>query len=272
MNKFVFFILTSSNHKLLKICYNTIINQKNHNIDYNIIIVVNSLNSNYFNDVSNEFKNIDVEIIQTQSNGKPGMGHNSLINLFNNRPIYDYMLMIDGDDFLYPYALNQLQKCFDKQKNIDMLVLKSTDKLKFLNSDNNDLFNIYINNNFYIESKIYIDYKLYPWNQEHMILSNMYQNSLCTPIRLFLLSRKILKYTKSLFCEKSQLYDDYLLFLNFIKYSQFSDLNTFIIPGKYIYIYNTTNNLSQTNISDNNDLIYYQDLKSQFAQYYFYEY
>ena len=60
------------------------------------------------------------------------MGHNSLINLFNNRPIYDYMLMIDGDDFLYPYALNQLQKCFDKQKNIDMLVLKSTDKLKFL--------------------------------------------------------------------------------------------------------------------------------------------
>ena len=40
------------------------------------------------------------------------MGHNSLINLFKNRPIYDYMLMIDGDDFLYPYALNQLQKCF----------------------------------------------------------------------------------------------------------------------------------------------------------------
>ena len=46
-NKFVFFILTSSNHKLLKICYNTLINQKNHNIDYTIIIVVNSTNPNY---------------------------------------------------------------------------------------------------------------------------------------------------------------------------------------------------------------------------------
>ena len=99
------------------------------------------------------------------------------------------------------------------------------------------------------------------WN-----LSNMYKN-FYVPFRLFLLSRKILKYTTSLFCEKSQLYDDYLLFLNFIKFSQYNDLNTFIIPGKYIYIYNTTNNLSQTNTSDNNDLIYYQPLKSQFSQY-----
>ena len=177
------------------------------------------------------------------------------------------MIMIDGDDFLYPYALNQLHKCFNKEKNIDMLVLKSTDKLKFSNSDNYDFFNIYINNNFYIESKIYVDYKLYPWNDEHMNLSNMYQNSLCTPIRLFLLSRKILKYTKSLFCEKSKLYDDYLLFLNFIKFSQYNDLNAYIIPGKYIYIYNCTNNLSQTNTTDNQDLIYYNDLKSEFAQY-----
>ena len=76
--------------------------------------------------------------------------------------------MIDGDDFLYPYALNQLQKCFQQQSNPDMLVLKSTDKFKFLDSNTYDLFNIYLNNDFYIESKIYIDYKLYPWNDEHM--------------------------------------------------------------------------------------------------------
>ena len=25
------------------------------------------------------------------------------------------MIMIDGDDFLYPYALNQLNKCFKKK-------------------------------------------------------------------------------------------------------------------------------------------------------------
>ena len=148
MNKFVFFILTSSNHKLLKVCYNTVINQKNHNIDYDIIIVVNSLNSNYINDVINEFQNIDVEIIQTQSNGKPGMGHNSLINIFNNRPIYDYMLMIDGDDFLYPYAFHQLSKIIHS-KNPDILVLQGNDILSWYNDSNNST-DIYLNNCFYL--------------------------------------------------------------------------------------------------------------------------
>ena len=219
MNKFVFFILSSSNEKLLKVTYNTVLNQKKHNIDYTIIIVINSLNESYYNDVLQEFKHINVEIIKTESNGKPGKGHNSLLNIFNNRPIYDYMLMIDGDDFLYPYALSQLEKCFNQHNKLDMLVLKSTDKLKNSSNENTDLFNIYLNNNFYIESKIYIDYKLYPWNHEHMNLSNMYKNSLCI-IRLFLLSRKILKYNTKLFCEQSTLYDDYLLFLNFIKLSQ----------------------------------------------------
>ena len=268
MKKFVFFILTSSNQKLLKVCYNTVLNQKNHNIDYDIIIVVNSLNKNYYNDVKNEFLNHNVEIVQTESNGKPGMGHNSLINIFKNRKIYDYMFMIDGDDFVYPYALHQINKCFNKQQNIDMLVLKSTDKLKYHNSDNIDLFNIYLNHNFYIESKIYVDYKLYPWNSEHMNLSNMYKNSLCTPIRLFLLSRKVLDFIdESLFHEECDLYDDYLLFLNFIKLSQNNQLNTYIIPGKYIYIYNNINNNSQTNISDNNDLVYYNQLKEKFLPY-----
>ena len=27
---------------------------------------------------------------------------------------YDYLISIDGDDFLYPYALHQLEKCLKK--------------------------------------------------------------------------------------------------------------------------------------------------------------
>lgn len=266
MKKYVFFILTSSNQKLLKVCYNTVLNQKNHNIDYDIIIVVNSINVDYYNDVCVEFKSIDVEIIKTESNGKPGRGHNSLINLFKIRKNYDYMMMIDGDDFLYPYGLHQIEKCFSKHDDLDMLVLKSTDKLKYCDGTNSDLFNIYIHNNFMIESKIYVDYKLYPWNSEHMHLSNMYKNSLCTPVRLFLISRKVLNYIeKSLFHEDCDLYDDYLLFLNFIRLSQNQNLKTFIIPGKYIYLYNSINNNSQTNqINNSNDMIYYNMLKSEF--------
>ena len=28
---------------------------------------------------------------------------------------YDYLISIDGDDFLYPYALHQLEKCLKKK-------------------------------------------------------------------------------------------------------------------------------------------------------------
>ena len=38
------------------------------------------------------------------------MGHNSLINIFKNNDYFDYLLPIDGDDFLYPFSLHQLNK------------------------------------------------------------------------------------------------------------------------------------------------------------------
>ena len=131
-SKFLLCILTSSNEKLLKVSYESALNQNNHNLDYTILIVVNSLNWEYYKNVCDEFKDTNVEIIETQSNGKPGMGHNSVINIFKKRIQYDYLLLLDGDDFLYPSALEQLEKCFKKEKHIDMLCLKSTDKLKYI--------------------------------------------------------------------------------------------------------------------------------------------
>ena len=88
--KFLITLLSSSNEKLLKLSYETIINQKNHNLDYDVIIVVNSLNSDYYSDVCNEFSDFDVEIIETESNGKPGKRHNSVIEYFRNNPEFDY--------------------------------------------------------------------------------------------------------------------------------------------------------------------------------------
>ena len=265
-SKFLLCILTSSNEKLLKVSYNSALNQLNHNLDYTIVIVVNSLNELYYNDICNEFKNIDVEIIQTQSNGKPGMGHNSVINLFKNRIQYQYMLLLDGDDFLYPSALEQLTKCFNKKNNIDMLVLKSTDKLKYID-ENSDFFDINLNNNFTISSKIYVEHKLYPWNNEHMGLSNFFENSLCTPIRLFLLNRTFFNYySDDLFHNECKLYDDYLTFLYFIRASANPNLNCFIIPGKYIYLYNSININSVTHTTQqDNDLVYYNNLKNEFS-------
>ena len=50
-SKFLLCILTSSNEKLLKISYESALNQNNHNLDYTIIIIVNSLNPEYYNNV-----------------------------------------------------------------------------------------------------------------------------------------------------------------------------------------------------------------------------
>ena len=85
--KFLITLLSSSNEKLLKLSYETVINQKNHDLDYDIIIVVNSLNVDYYNDVCKEFADYDIEIIETESNGKPGKGHNSLFNVFYEKKI-----------------------------------------------------------------------------------------------------------------------------------------------------------------------------------------
>lgn len=264
-SKFLLCILTSSNEKLLRVSYESALNQNNHNLDYTIIIIVNSLNPEYYKEVCNEFKLDDVEIIETESNGKPGKGHNSVIEVFKKRIQYDYMLLLDGDDFLYPSALEQLEKCFKIHDHIDMISLKSTDKLKCIENDNIDFFDINLNNNFCISSKIYVEHKLFPWNNTHMNLSNFYNNTLCTPLRLFLLHRNIFNYhINDLFHSECKLYDDYLTFLYFIKYSLNPNLKCFIIPGKYIYLYNSININSLTHTTEENDIELYEKYKDEF--------
>ena len=130
-SKFLITILSSSNSQLLKLSYDTIISQLNNPFDFQIVIIINSINSNYYNEVIKLFENIDVEIIETKSNGKPGIGHNSCINLFKNRKQYDYLIHIDGDDFLYPYSFHQLYKALIKTKKNDkypdILVIQGND-------------------------------------------------------------------------------------------------------------------------------------------------
>ena len=54
------------------------------------------------------------------------------------------------------------------------------------------------------------------------------------------------------------------MFLYYVRLSQINDLECYIIPGKYIYLYNNINIDSQTNNSKENDMIYYEKLKLDF--------
>ena len=136
MGKLLVCILTSGQLNFLKESVASVINQKNNIIDYDIYIVVNTLSEYYYMQVLEYFQNYPkiTKIVRTESNGKPGKGHNSVLSIFRETHKYDNLFMLDGDDLLYPYAFYQLDRCI-KIDNSD-LILKSSISFSNLILDN----------------------------------------------------------------------------------------------------------------------------------------
>ena len=245
-SKFLITILTSSNVSLLKLSYNSIKNQKNHFLDFNILINVNTLNTHYYNQVLNEFNDIDIEIIQTKSNGKPGMGHNSCIEIFKNKLQYDYLIIIDGDDFLYPYAFHQLYKVLNQyyilnHKYLDLLALQGNDLITFYN-DSDSTSDIYLNDCFYLIKQQEYQENKWLFHSDIINKTSLNSDSFVTPIRSFLYSRNIFKLNiNNFFCNHCYILDDYLYYLHFINISIHKQINISICNSSHIYLYNNCN-------------------------------
>jgi len=257
--KFLITLLSSSNSKLLKCVYECVINQKSHNLDYTIIIIINTLDKSYYSEVCEEFKNINVEIIQTLSNGKPGMGHNSLFKVFYMKTEYDYLISLDGDDFLYPYALHQLSKCFNKKDNLDCVCLYGNDTIRDYLSPF-DTSDIYLSNNFYLR----IGYNIPKVLCESELLINPFtydiNNGVQTIIRFIMCSRKFVEKNINiqLYCENCNILDDYRFYLNFIDNILNKDINGLIINSDHIYLYNNINNTSVSKVHNSKFSIDYK--------------
>lgn len=220
-------ILTSYNEYILLETYKSIINQIDHTLKYTVIIVVNSLNEKYFEDVKVLFEKnkIDIEIIETTSNGKPGMGHNSLLKIFQMKTQYDYLIPIDGDDFLYPYALHQLSKILIY--NPQIIVGGNEDTISNFKELYNEYNCVYLNNKYfyYIEPNILIKKQFSLYNKG-------------TPCRLILINRCIFEYNiDKYYCENCKVFDDYLFYLHVLYLSYTTDLNIYYISLKNIYLY-----------------------------------
>lgn len=218
-------ILSSFNEYILYETYNSIKNQENTKINFDIKIVVNSLNKNYYNDVKRKFENINVEIIETESNGKPGMGHNSCLELFSKREEYDYLIPIDGDDFLYPYALKQIEKLLIY--NPDIIVGGNEDVI----SNYKELYNK--------ESSIYLTNKYFLNIEPNILIKKEFMlGKKGTPCRLLLINRKILNYKiNEYYCSKCKVFDDYLFYLHVLNLHFTTNMNIYFISLKNIYIY-----------------------------------
>ena len=265
-SKFLITLLSSSNSKLLKLSYQSIINQLHHYMNYTIVIVVNSLNTEYYKEVSDTFKelNVEIEIIETQSNGKPGMGHNSLFEVFKNKKQYDYLIPIDGDDFLYPYALHQLSKIII-QHTPDILVLQGNDVLSWY-EDAISSTDIFLNNSFYLIKQD--EYPVNKWNfNKDIVNKNPFTSeTFITPVRLILCSRNIFKLNIiKYYCDNCNVIDDYLFYLHFINIYIKDLLKVYIINSNHIYLYNDLSILSVHNtLSLTNDYKYIKKYKDQF--------
>ena len=111
MVKYLVGILCSSNVRLLKESFLSVLNQTGFD-DYEIMIIVNTLNEEFYQDVMYEFGKNNYtklrKIIRTESNGSPGKGHNSVLKTFYRDYRYDNLIMLDGDDFLFPNAIHRI--------------------------------------------------------------------------------------------------------------------------------------------------------------------
>jgi len=117
--KLLLTILT--NHKLdkLKRLVNNVLRLlPEPNIELTTIIVVNTLDDAYYQEVLKE--QFPFPVIRTESNGKPGKGKNSCLELFCQSSC-DFVTQFDGDDILYPTYLNSIWQHVKHYPNLDVL-------------------------------------------------------------------------------------------------------------------------------------------------------
>jgi len=239
--KYLLSLLTSGKIEFLKESYRSIVQQKDTILNYDIIIIVNTLNDDYYKEVIDTM--CACKIIRTESNGYPGKGHNSVLKYFRQHPEYDYIITLDGDDFLYPYALHKLEKYLHPPYNPDILLLPFSDMLVSKYGGNKLSYPI--------DNKCYLYYNIKELNNMDSVVkkNNPFTNNIDnvnTPGRLIFLSRKALdmnlKYDETL-----KWYDDLYPFLQLLEYNTISTYyNIYLLDIYDFYLYNNINNMSAT--------------------------
>lgn len=86
-----------------------------------IVVVCNTLDENFVVEAKEIANKHSITFVVTESNGTPAKGKNSVLDYFT-RTDYDYLFIVDGDDFLCENAIGKLEKVVG-QHPCDVLVL-----------------------------------------------------------------------------------------------------------------------------------------------------
>jgi len=224
---------------------------------------VNTLDEVFYQDVIREFgynKHDKLKkIIRTESNGFPGKGHNSVLDIFYKNYKYDYLIKLDGDDFLFPTAIERIN---------NVQVTENSDVISLLG-------NCSVINTGFNYSKEYkrdpdtnirvMDYKI-QMGFEIKEVGNIMQidesiNTLDggTPMRLLCLNRKILDKYKKLYNEDMFKCVDIEYCVIFYRELYEPNYKITHLTDPYVYLYNGINENSVTTKHDNVEFAYYND-------------
>ncbi len=237
--RFLISILTSSKPDLARLCYDSIQHQIDP-IQDSIVVIVNSTNKHHIDDIK-QLMPINTNIQETESNGSPGKGHNSVLHYFQTQLEYEYCILVDGDDFLYPRALTRLTHYLKYEP--DILMIAFHDILQSHIPSNSNGYNFpYIS----FQNKCCLSY-----NIDEITINQWYNvkgalnpfksniNHMNTIARPFVFSRKSLQYD-ILYDENMKLYDDYIVVLKCFEQSLLGNLRVFSMIDTNIYLYNST--------------------------------
>ena len=111
--------------RLVYIVENEVI--KASNLETEFIIVVNTLDDEYYEKVVDE--NFTLKVVRTESNGTAAKGKNTCHDLMLEGD-YDYLTQFDADDILYPTFLLSLEEHLRRMPGLDVLGIIPADVLQ----------------------------------------------------------------------------------------------------------------------------------------------
>ncbi len=207
-------------------------------------MMVNSLNPGHYRDILEVMKGTNIRIFQSESNGACGKGKNSVLALFQELTDYDYLIPIDGDDFLYPTAFHQMGKTLHLRPHC--LAIQTNDSLT---REIHEVRHATLENGWRLTSWFddcenwWLTHKLHDPFREHIRVCR-------SPVRPVLYHRTALAHLPhTAFGEEFTLFDDMIYFARICEawYRRPTEFNLLFTSNTYIYLHNDFNPASLSN-------------------------
>ena len=117
-------------------CIKSCRQQKDHNLDYEVCVVINTLNEEFKKEIVYYCNWEGIKFKLTESDGTPSTGKNSVFEVFDKEKEFTHLVQIDGDDLLYPTFLRHIERHLTKYPNTDVLGILPCDSI-YLNQEEN---------------------------------------------------------------------------------------------------------------------------------------